>query len=460
MRRYLNIWNFVIIGILSSFPFLEYFFVNPNDSRTEMLEEWSSLILELERTTGGYRPPVAARMHGYIGLGAYLASIKDEDFEDLNCFMQSMKHHVSLDQIGMDAALSVNSSYARLAELFFITAPPEQFIKIKELESKFRKKLSKSVDLEVKMKSIGHGIKCADLVWKFSVSDKSGHDAFLYNYDETYIPPECSVCWQKTGNRPMPALLPKWKNARTLIVDTNEVKVLAPPESCETDFSKLYQQAYEVMLVKNNLAREDKWIAEFWSDDIPGLTMSPPGRWFSIATQAANKVNLNFQKRLEVNLTLGLAMSDISILVWNGKYTYHLMRPETFIQNNVSRDWFPHIPTPAFPTYPSGHSAFGAVADVVLSSYFGEQFELTDNTHKNRTEFDGTPRTFSSFKEMSIENAWSRVLAGVHFRMDCDAGLDLGYKAGHLFMEKIGRPIKSTSDKLETSAAVKNQNIF
>lgn len=54
----------------------------------------------------------------------------------------------------------------------------------------------------------------------------------------------------KTGNRPMPALLPKWKNARTLIVDTNEVKVLAPPESCETDFSKLYQQAYEVMLVK------------------------------------------------------------------------------------------------------------------------------------------------------------------------------------------------------------------
>lgn len=98
-----------------------------------MLEEWSSLILELERTTGGYRPPVAARMHGYIGLGAYLASIKDEDFEDLNCFMQSMKHHVSLDQIGMDAALSVNSSYARLAELFLLQHHLNSSLKLKNL---------------------------------------------------------------------------------------------------------------------------------------------------------------------------------------------------------------------------------------------------------------------------------------------------------------------------------------
>lgn len=55
---------------------------------------------------------------------------------------------------------------------------------------------------------------------------------------------------------------------------------------------------------------------------------------------------------------------------------------------------------------------------------------MTDRRHEIRNEFNGTPRSFNSFIEMAVENAFSRIPLGVHFRMDCEAGLEQGYLAG------------------------------
>jgi hypothetical protein len=55
---------------------------------------------------------------------------------------------------------------------------------------------------------------------------------------------------------------------------------------------------------------------------------------------------------------------------------------------------------------------------------------MTDRCHEGRTEFRGTPRTFNSFYEMAEENAYSRIPIGVHFAMDSEAGVELGYGIG------------------------------
>ena len=61
--------------------------------------------------------------------------------------------------------------------------------------------------------------------------------------------------------------------------------------------------------------------------------------------------------------------------------------------------------------------------------------KFTDFCHQGRTEFRGTPRSFNSFIDMSVEDAYSRIPLGVHFRMDCDEGLRLGYLAGQRVLE-------------------------
>ena len=85
---------------------------------------------------------------------------------------------------------------------------------------------------------------------------------------------------------------------------------------------------------------------------------------------------------------------------------------------------------PSFPAYPSGHSTFGAAAAEALSYIYGYDYAMTDLSHNGRTEFLGMPRSFSTFYEMAEENAYSRLPLGVHFRMDAEEGVRLGYQVG------------------------------
>lgn len=429
--------NLILVpAILISLGLLAYVALRKAYSRDAMLTDWGELILNLEKNTAGYRPPVAARMHAYVSLGAYSAGTGAGDPQDILCTLQESMHSGLIDSSGLDAGLAVNSCIARLCELFFTTAPPDEILRIKELESRFRNKLGSKLDKDRKMRSVSFGLITAHKVWTYSMSDTLGHDAFLFNYDEKYSAPDCPVCWRKTGARPMPALLPQWGQVRAFTVLPGEVTLRPPPVFKEDPGNQFFREANEIILIQSQLSHEERWIADFWSDDRPGLTLTPPGRWFSIACQAADQAGLGFLDRLRLHLHLASALHDVAIKVWEGKYQYDIMRPETFINKYLVQDWYPYINSPTFPTYPSGHAAFGAVGATILTEWFGPNFVLTDRTHEGRGEFKSTPRQYNSFHEMAVENAWSRLLAGVHFRMDCDAGMDLGYQFGQLYKSK------------------------
>jgi hypothetical protein len=178
------------------------------------------------------------------------------------------------------------------------------------------------------------------------------------------------------------------------------------------------------------LSKENHWIAELWSDDVPGFTVTPAGRWISISNQVVEKMPLPLPEMLEMYLKLGLALSDAIVICWDAKYRFNRERPEAYIKRNIQASWNPLHESPSFPGYPSGHSALGAVAAVVLTDFFGAQIEFSDRTHEDRKEFAGMARNYRSFDEMAHENAMSRVALGVHFRMDCEEGLRLGRLVG------------------------------
>jgi len=53
--------------------------------------------------------------------------------------------------------------------------------------------------------------------------------------------------------------------------------------------------------------------------------------------------------------------------------------------------------------------------------------EIKVNFQEGRTGFRGTPRTFNSFEEMALENAYSRTPLEVHFQSDLDAEIALNF---------------------------------
>jgi hypothetical protein len=188
----------------------------------------------------------------------------------------------------------------------------------------------------------------------------------------------------------------------------------------------------------NNNAREEAgeqlWIAEFWSDDVEGLMMSPPARQFAIANQLIEQYELSLEETLTMYVKLGFALNDAAVAAWKYKYDYMVMRPNVFIHEFMDADFQTNLyrlvfwPNPSFPGYPSGHSTFASAAGGVFINTFGNATNFTDRTHEGRTEFQSAPRTFTSFEDMAAENAFSRIPLGVHIRMDCAEGLRLGYE--------------------------------
>ena len=82
----------------------------------------------------------------------------------------------------------------------------------------------------------------------------------------------------------------------------------------------------------------------------------------------------------------------------------------------------------------------GAAAAEVMARFFG-----TDSIAFRTTSgvpYAGTTRQYYSFSEAALENANSRVLAGIHFRASCLAGLWQGQRIGDYVYSNVLRPIR------------------
>jgi hypothetical protein len=137
---------------------------------------------------------------------------------------------------------------------------------------------------------------------------------------------------------------------------------------------------------------------------------------------------------------LNVAMMDAIIAGFDSKYLYNFWRPVTAIHeaandgNNLTAPdpaWQPLMVTPPMPDYISTHSALGAAASVVLIWYFkGDDHSFTFSSTMS-AQFAGLhPRTFRRISDAAVENALSRVYAGIHFRFACLAGLAQGRNVG------------------------------
>jgi hypothetical protein len=401
------------------------------DRAKTVLIEWNTLILELERFTAGYRPPVSARMYAYVQMCAYeIAAAKLPN-------IPSLRHQIplqGLDSIAApasyDLGIALNSAYAQILRYFFSSSPLMQAKLLEDLENRLEKEQIATHPPANLAISVAYGKAVANAIWNYAATDSIGHLAHLYNYDKNYAPASCNGCWKPTGEHKMPALLPHWGKARTFLVHVNDVTIRPPLQFDEKRNSLFYTEAMEVFLCAQNRNYHDVWVAEFWSDDLPQLTVTPVGRWFSILNQYVQDRTFPFEHILQTYLKLGLGLNDATIICWNAKYHFNIERPESYIQRNIQANWQPLHETPSFPAYPSGHSIFGALASEIIKNGLGDTDNFSDKTHEQRPEFKGNPRNYTSFDEMAKENAFSRLSMGVHYRMDCEEGYRIGRVIG------------------------------
>lgn len=401
---------------------------------------WNQLFLEIDRYAPGYRPPAAARMLAYMGLGAYEAAVPGmPQYNSLQYNFQGLSLPAADLSKEYHWPSCVNAAYAAMFKYFYPHISQDNLAKVVALENELKSKYAIEAAPDVIERSIEFGKGIANAITKWSESDVAGHNAFTNPRPASYQPPAVGPngekLWQPTYPDYTRALFPYWGSVRPFALKDSD-KIAKPPIPWSEDpNSKFYNQAKEIQLWVDNATYEDQWIAEFWSDDIFELTFEPAARLIAIGNQMAEEENISLEKSVELYAKMGMALCDVGIAVWNSKYIYNVERPVQYIRRVMDPNWktilnnpLQHFVgmTPEFPAYPSGHSGFGGAGASILTDIFGNR-GFIDRSHTNRTEFIGLPRTYSNLMELGVEDAYSRLPLGVHFRMDCDEGLRLGY---------------------------------
>ena len=431
---------------------------------------WNDLFMQLDRYAKGYRPGPGPRALAYLGYAAYEATVPGIP-ENRSLETQFL----GLDLPDIDAKATyhwpaaVNAVYAYMMPRLFLHMENEYadlYSQIAVTNKQLHDQFAAETTPDVLARSEAWGQQVAQAVYAWSATDKVGHNGYLTPQPIDYTPPSGPGLWQPTYPDYSRAVFPQWGGVRRFALRDQEILSRPPLAYSESDKSLFYNQALEVFhtvnaIKENNpapLAYEQRWIGEFWSDDILQVTFAPPTRLVAIANQVVEAEGLDLAGSAELYAKIGMAMNDTGASIWHSKYHYNVERPVSYIRRILARQYpsaanwttilnnrpagFEGV-TPAFPAYPSGHSGFGGAGCKILSSFFEYSeahpgtYSMTDRCHANRstTEFNGTPRTFYSFKEMADEDAYSRIPLGVHFRMDCSEGLRIGELAAQRVLE-------------------------
>lgn len=409
-----------------------------SDETAQLIVDWNNLWIELDQYTSGMRPNATARALAYIHLAAYETAVhRMEGYTSNGIRLPGLNINDNRRAETIDVNLALNRCYARVIEHFMFNISINEDSRISTLENQFQNEFSDDFTENMIRDSRDWGNYVASRVIAYSQTDAEAEEQIQDPQPFSYEPPTGDGFWTYSDDAER-AWFPYWESVRTFVISPEASSSIPPPITYSEEPSSAYyaemNEVYEISTAAREENNEDLWISEFWSDDVEGLMMSPPGRQISIAKQLIEQFDMDYQSSLILLLKLGFSLNDASVSTWADKYEYMVMRPNVYIQEFIDADYQTNLyrfifwPNPSFPGYPSGHSAFASAAAGVFIDQFGDSVDFTDRSHEGRIDFLSTPRQFDSFSEMAEENAFSRVPFGVHIRMDCTEGLRLGYE--------------------------------
>lgn len=425
---------------------------NAADLDAHITDRWMKLYLEMEKDIPSFRPAASARAISYISMGAYEAILPGMHGYVSNAFFQPELNIPSLpmSKYEMNWHATLNAYYADMFRYFILNRTASQSAQIDAAENEMNLEMRNTMFADVFNNSTKWGKSVADAMIDFAITDREGSLQSLSAFPSNYVIPVHPGSWIPTDPNNKLALFPQWGKVRAFAAKENDLLAIPPVPYSENPNSEYFLQHQQVNEAVTNLSPEQRWEAEFWSDDLVGLTFSPPARLIAIARQVLGKENYRMDQTIYFYCKLGIAINDAAVAAWNSKYSYNTERPETYIRKFINPNFKTILGAtvsrpglnPPFPGYPSGHATFGGIQEVVFGYFFGRSYKMSDHSHEGRTEFLSNPRSFESWNQMAEENAYSRIFLGVHVKMDCDEGLRLGNLIGRRVVNEYDLKVK------------------
>ena len=407
------------------------------------VRNYFSLLCSISKSTPGFFPPQVARAYGYIGIANYEAVVKG--IPGAASLAGQLNGLSASDIPGLPQNLECNwsiSSNAAIADMirkmFAKKITAENAAKVDSAEQANLKELSAGNSADMVNRSVQYGKQIAAAIYNYSIND-GGHESYLDPFQLPYNMPPDPSCWVPTSATTHP-VSPYWGSNRAFIQATVSTTQNYEPIKFSTDpSSAFYKHALEVYNQVKHNTPEQVEITKYWSDD-PFNTCTPTGHTFNIMTQLLEEANATLEKTSVAYAKLCIAENDAFIACWKSKYKSILIRPVSYIKQNIDPTFTTVIGTPAFPAFTSGHSVEIGAGSRIFIDVFTNGDDHYNFTDYSQLQYGFAARHFSSFTALAEECANSRLYGGIHYKEDNDKGLEQGKTVGDLVNTAISWP--------------------
>jgi len=205
------------------------------------------------------------------------------------------------------------------------------------------------------------------------------------------------------GTNPLMPLAGTWKT--WVLTPTNRFRPEPPPAYDST------QKIAELAEIKNFPRTFDTNAKAFFAQTGDGNF----GQWYTLATQwmLEDKLDSNAPRAAQIYAAMSMAQHDAMVACWDAKFTYWAIRPF-----QLDPDVKTLFPTPNHPSYPAAHGCGSGSIAAILAHFF--------------------PSRAGFITARAEEMGWSRLWAGIHYRSDILAGLQLGRAVAQLVIDSVG----------------------
>jgi PAP2 superfamily len=256
---------------------------------------------------------------------------------------------------------------------------------------------------------------------------------------------------------------PHWERVRPFaLTDAAQFRPSPPASLLSQSF---LDQARYVIGIQEKLETKHKVIAEYWADG-PNSEL-PPGHWELFAAFVSTRDSHSLHQDAKMFFAVANAIHDAAIATWEAKRFYDYARPISAIRflfrGKKIKGWngstiatingeawrtyqVATFPTPPFPEFTSGHSAFSMAAAEALKRFtcsdaFGSSYTQTAplRVEPSLSAAVGIKLEWATFTEAALQAGESRLYGGIHFYEGNVAGLNLGRQVGAQAFEKAQR---------------------
>lgn len=388
----------------------------PKETPAATLTNWLDFHCKLVRRATGLPHVAYSRHFSYTAVAMYESVVNsDPAFQSLAGQLNGLPQLPSPPKTKLHWPASLNAAYASMLRHFY-AAFTSCRTAVDSMEATQKQGFFKTHIPATEVENgARYGAAVAGAVLQWAATDGA-------NNTKAYTPLKGEGLWTPATA----AAVPFWSENRSLTTGLATVYSIRQPLYSTDSTADFFKMAHEVYVASLTLTPEQKATALYWDDSPNGRYVTVFGHWTSILSSLIKAHRLSTVRGAEAYAKMAVSLHEACLLAWKGKYQYNVLRPVSYIQQRIDKEWQPLIATPPHPEFPAAHATLSNAAAVALCSLFGENCRVTDNAY---ADIGLKERTYASLQDVATEAGLSRLYGGIHYRYSIEQGFLLGTAA-------------------------------